>query len=242
MTIREYQKEALRTSASLGDLKLDLSHMTLGLMSELVEYNEAVDEVNSREELADIMWYVANYCSFRGYDLYELTESSLNMFAEEKDFFTKLTLHISSLSDLVKKYVAYGKEIDTILEMEFIGALAKLILDYPIFNSKRDLQNNIDKLKIRYPEKFTTENAINRDLEQERRELEKELFKVGDKVFDPEYGHGEIEFISEDPNVIFPIKVVFENIDYIEDYTLDGRYDTHEAPVLELVERANKNK
>jgi hypothetical protein len=36
------------------------------------------------------------------------------------------------------------------------------------------LTNNIDKLKVRYPEKFTEEAAQNRDLEAERAELEKE--------------------------------------------------------------------
>jgi hypothetical protein len=36
------------------------------------------------------------------------------------------------------------------------------------------LTNNIDKLKVRYPEKFTEEAAQNRDLEAERVELEKE--------------------------------------------------------------------
>jgi hypothetical protein len=36
------------------------------------------------------------------------------------------------------------------------------------------LTNNIDKLKVRYPEKFTNEAAQNRDLEAERVELEKE--------------------------------------------------------------------
>ena len=35
------------------------------------------------------------------------------------------------------------------------------------------LQNNIDKLKARFPEKFTSEKAINRDLKTERKELEK---------------------------------------------------------------------
>ena len=30
------------------------------------------------------------------------------------------------------------------------------------------MQMNIDKLRSRYPEKFSTERAINRDLEQER--------------------------------------------------------------------------
>lgn len=206
MTIKEYQEQAFRTCASLGDLRLDLSHMTLGLMSELIEFKRATDEVNEREELADIMWYIANYCNLRGYNLDFLAEQSLQMSSAETDFYIKLTLHISSLSDLVKKYVAYGKEIDAMLEMEFVGALAKLILDYPMFNSKRDLQNNIDKLKVRYPEKFTTENAINRDLEQERKELEKELFKVGDKVFDTESGHGKVKSTDRDLSNLFLIR------------------------------------
>lgn len=241
MTIKEYQEQAFRTCASLGDLRLDLSHMILGLMSELIEFKRATDEVNEREELADIMWYIANYCNLRDYDLAILAEQPFQMSSAETDFYIKLTLHISSLSDLVKKYVAYGKEIDTILEMEFIGSLAKLILDYPKFDSKRDLQNNIDKLKVRYPEKFTTENAINRDLEQERRELEKELFKVGDKVFDPDFGYGKVKFISELCN-LFPIQVVFENDTHFSCYTVDGRYRIYDNPVLKLIERANKNK
>jgi hypothetical protein len=35
------------------------------------------------------------------------------------------------------------------------------------------LSNNIDKLRVRYPEKFTEENAIERNLKAERVELEK---------------------------------------------------------------------
>ena len=241
MTIKEYQEQAFRTCASLGDLRLDLSHMTLGLMSELVEFKEATDEVNEREELADIMWYIANYCNLRGYDLSFLVESSIDIFAEEKDFFTKLTLHISALSDLVKKYVAYGKKINIVLEMEFISSLTGLIITSSIFNSERDLQNNIDKLKVRYPEKFTTENAINRDLEQERKELEKELFKVGDKVFDPQFGHGEVKYISKDPNAIFTVQVVFGEDTHFTNYTSNGRFCVHEDPVLELIERKNNN-
>jgi hypothetical protein len=34
------------------------------------------------------------------------------------------------------------------------------------------LQRNIDKLKARYPEKFTQENALNRNLDVERQILE----------------------------------------------------------------------
>ena len=37
----------------------------------------------------------------------------------------------------------------------------------------QSLQNNIDKLKVRYPEEFNEELAKNRDLVSERKELEK---------------------------------------------------------------------
>lgn len=37
----------------------------------------------------------------------------------------------------------------------------------------KGLERNINKLKVRFPEKFTQENALNRDLESERKELEK---------------------------------------------------------------------
>jgi len=35
------------------------------------------------------------------------------------------------------------------------------------------MENNINKLRVRYPEKFTEENALNRNLELERKVLEK---------------------------------------------------------------------
>ena len=41
------------------------------------------------------------------------------------------------------------------------------------FDLEEILQTNIDKLRVRFPEKFTKENALNRNLEQERKTLEK---------------------------------------------------------------------
>ena len=40
-------------------------------------------------------------------------------------------------------------------------------------NFEECLDLNINKLKIRFPDKFTEENALNRDLASERKELEK---------------------------------------------------------------------
>lgn len=51
--------------------------------------------------------------------------------------------------------------------------------------------------------------------------MEKQIFKVGDKVFDYAYGWGEVTEIRGDDNV-FPLRVKFGEL--IERYTFDGRF------------------
>ena len=115
MQVSEYQEQAKRTMANLGHT-MDNIHMCLGLQTESAElsdvfkkfiaYDRPVDWVNVKEELGDLMWYVANLCNINGWNLEDIMET------------------------------------------------------------------NIKKLEARYPEKFTTESAINRDLETERKILE----------------------------------------------------------------------
>ena len=79
------------------------------------------------------------------------------------------------LLDQLKKHIFYGEELDlTNIEEEggdFAWYLAEIInaLDVKFIDM---LQKNIDKLRVRYPEKFTEEKALNRDLEKEREILE----------------------------------------------------------------------
>ena len=117
MEIQEYQKKASRTNANLENHIMDNIHMVLGMQTESAEiadvfkkhiaYKKEIDWVNVKEELGDVLWYVANMCNLNGWDMRDI------------------------------------------------------------------LNTNIKKLELRYPEKFTTENAINRDLEKERKILEK---------------------------------------------------------------------
>ena len=44
---------------------------------------------------------------------------------------------------------------------------------YDGIDYEKSLENNINKLKVRFPEKFTEENALNRNLKEERKVLEK---------------------------------------------------------------------
>ena len=120
MNYKKYQEEAARTFANRKEpLDTDITdelHCVIGMSTEVAElmdafkkriyYLKPFDETNSKEELGDLMWYIANYCRLKGYDL------------------------------------------EDIMEM------------------------NINKLRIRYPEKFSLEQAENRDLEAERKSLE----------------------------------------------------------------------
>lgn len=96
----------------------------------------------------------------------DLLHASMGMVTEAGEF-----------QDALKKHFFYGKEMDTTNLKEEIGdilwycAIALQALDTD-FESV--MQTNIDKLKARYPEKFTSEDAINRDLVKEREILEKD--------------------------------------------------------------------
>ena len=86
-----------------------------------------------------------------------------------------LVTEAGEFQDMLKKHLYYGKELDTVNLKEEIGdvlwycaiALEALGTDFETV-----MQTNIDKLKARYPEKFTEDSANNRDLETERQILE----------------------------------------------------------------------
>lgn len=174
MKLQEYQEQAKRTYANLGSDKLNLSHMVMGMCTELPELQDSIDnkdDINTGEELADTYWYVSNYETERGYNSSEYVSIKAGSIG-----INKLYYDIATLQDIVKKYVAYGKEIDTDTERVLLSRI-KHNLDNMFISKGLDrgefLQKNIDKLKARYPEKFTMENAINRNLNIEREILEK---------------------------------------------------------------------
>lgn len=167
MNFKEYQEQAKRTCPSLGSDKLDLAHMVLGIFSEYEEYALAIDDINKVEEITDMMWYLANYCTFRNYDLNILWENMYNNFYSFK-------INVSKLQDLTKKYLAYNKEINREFEEMLLKSICCNICEmYESTDIFQALQNNIDKLKIRFPDKFDEDLAKNRDLKSERKELEK---------------------------------------------------------------------
>ena len=79
-------------------------------------------------------------------------------------------------TDALKKSIFYGKTLDVVNLKEELGDLLwyiSITMDELGTNYDAEMQRVINKLKSRYPEKFTEEKAENRDLKTEREILEK---------------------------------------------------------------------
>lgn len=155
---------------------LETVHMVLGMVSEVDELSNAQDKgdiINIQEELVDILWYASNYALLRKIDIsgYAFPRRGL---ASLED----IALTISKLSDYGKKYLAYKRIPNRDNEVrdyfKLLDTLGEFASIYKI-NLEQGFQNNIDKLKARFPLKFDMHLAQeeNRDLDKERKELEK---------------------------------------------------------------------
>ena len=86
-----------------------------------------------------------------------------------------LVTEAGEFQDMLKKHLYYGRELDTVNLREEIGDLllyCAIALEALDTDFQSVMQTNIDKLKARYPEKFTEDSANNRDLKVERQILE----------------------------------------------------------------------
>lgn len=183
LTLEQYRKLTGRTLPNLDETyqtqssllpkgMLDNLHMVLGMESEIEELISSVDEVNTLEEIGDIWWYLSNYANLNNYDIVisHFTRKKFNALLE----IVSLT-HV--LIDSTKKELAYKKPIDREKIQNTINELASFLNDYTIY-MKVDLgtvfARNINKLYVRYPEKFNEFLALeeNRDLITEYKTLE----------------------------------------------------------------------
>lgn len=170
-TFDQYRKAAMRTCPSLGRKEVDMLHMKYGVITELGEivdifkknlaYNKPIDVIHLKEELGDLFWYLACGSEIEGVGCSE----------EQIAFWTKtgkvlptednimLILNIIYFSWAEALY--YSFLLANILSRDFGFKLYEDVLTV-----------NIQKLQARYPDKFDTEKALNRDLDKERKILE----------------------------------------------------------------------
>jgi len=87
-----------------------------------------------------------------------------------------LCTEAGELIDQIKKHVYYGKKLDETNIKEELGDIMwylNVMLDVFGWDLEEVLQVNYEKLHARYGDKFSEDRAINRDLDTERKILEK---------------------------------------------------------------------
>ena len=86
-----------------------------------------------------------------------------------------LASEMGELMSMLKGHYVYGKEFDTTNFIEELGDIAWFLVGACTImgiDAEEVFRKNIAKLRARYPEKFDSEHAINRNLDIERKILE----------------------------------------------------------------------
>jgi NTP pyrophosphatase (non-canonical NTP hydrolase) len=121
-------------------------------------------------ERTDLPFYttVRERCSYAGAPVLPLLHAAIGISTESGE-----------ILDVMKKHLMYGKDIDRVNIAEEVGDVlwyVAIILRSLDLSFEDVMEMNINKLQKRFPEKFTNEQALNRDLKTERQQLE-ESFK-----------------------------------------------------------------
>lgn len=169
-------------------------HGVVGMISEWNELVNATDSVNVNEEASDFMWYhalcfrVIHRAAVHGYGIdapeSEWDSVSSSIFVRDPDIFT-ISAHLfigasSKLCDMAKRWEYYGdrpnvsdacKAINQMLAYALLLARSKAYPD-PLKPLDQIRAINIAKLLKRYPNKFTEDCALIRNLGLERATME----------------------------------------------------------------------
>lgn len=156
-----------------------LLHAVMGILTEVEELldnhseENKADDVNRAEEVGDILWY----CSIIGRE-YNLTYPQLIVRDKNSDpmsIVINIIKNTCKLLDMLKKKLYYNKEFNEDAFISITKIIMLHISDYCNYFSipvEETFNVNINKLKARYGEKFSTDRAINRNLAVESNILE----------------------------------------------------------------------
>jgi len=188
-----YLKESERTVSNdnYTDINQNIQHGIEGITTEVIELLECFvkdpdddlkpDEV--AEELGDIFWYMALICRE-----YNWTFNDLNsihtcelVIRDIQTVIEMMVIQVGGLVNIMKRAHFYKKhELDKQKikdKLMFIYRDIKWICNKINMTEEFIQELNINKLRLRYPDKFTSDKAINRDVEKEHKFLQDSISK-----------------------------------------------------------------
>jgi len=173
MTLKEFQVQSKRTApfnaepTNKQELYNILGNYSMGMVGEYFEFQTELNKVNMNEvvpmdqvnaiekELGDVLHYAVNLLTILDV---EINESKTIKKVDLKNIDESL----GNVLEIPKKYIYHGHAIDKEKYVESIYNVISYLNASFGMNMESILQKNIDKLKLRYPEKFTTQDSIKR--------------------------------------------------------------------------------
>ena len=171
--------------AAIPDRIYRVMHGLIGLSTELAEMIELLDrdvtpEFNHDhfcEELGDLWWYLAIICDeLDSVSDFEEVGRRVSIYGEDAlDLLLMIQRAVGEGFDVIKRRIYYNvPDAEPKASWDIAGDCAFKVLgllddmgNRAGFNAAEVWQANIRKLAARYPAKFTTEDAIDRDLDAE---------------------------------------------------------------------------
>ncbi len=174
----ELSEKTLSTQFNCDEKEQRVLHAIIGILTEVEELldnhtGDTQDFTNILEEAGDITWYLAIIGREYQLDYPQLLVRTKN--EDPMKLVLKIIKNTCKLLDMMKKKIYYNKPIDENLFKTITHVVMLDLSDYMNvydINIQNSFDINIAKLKARYGEKFSSERAINRDLETERNILE----------------------------------------------------------------------
>lgn len=163
------------------DVSKDYAHAVLGVVTEVHEYLNAVDDINAIEELGDLEFFVEAFAQVVedvtgerpsiGED--DLTQAAIAWSPLTYEALPKVQEALNELTNTVKRWVGYGKAPTNLVELWKLAAFAAFAANQagplPTLNRLTVREANVRKLLKRYPEgEFNQMRALVRDVEAER--------------------------------------------------------------------------
>lgn len=185
INLQQYIKDATRTESTIASIKVNVPNLLSVLscyiaagnllddVKKNVFYNKTIDPSKWNSNLTEIIFHshnILNGIDLESTDKEELTinprlfHSIIGISTESVELAEAMVTAIMSETDI--DFTNFKEEMGDLNWYQAIG------LDETNANWAALLNTNINKLKARYPDKFTSDNAINRDLEVERQILE----------------------------------------------------------------------
>lgn len=177
-SVEIFYKDVLRTWHQDGDTKRELEHLYCGLLDEIGElasaykkhvgYGKELDLVNIKEELGDILYFLVLATKYQ--EKGENFRNRMFTILTTDKFCDKTPLKSSTFFILTESFSQIKNDSGNILLLFIM--ITEIMYFYNLTFEEVTL-TNMEKREVRFPGGYTQDKAINRDLDSERKTLEK---------------------------------------------------------------------